>query len=223
LATTSRRPEEEVTERRIADFYEFAVAHLPSPPSRLLEIGCGRGELALALAKAGHAVTAIDPEAPEGTIFRQVRLEDFADPEPYDAVLANVSLHHIENLPAAVDRVAGLLHPAGVLVLEEFASERLSGRTGRWYFDQRRALSGDESNLPSDFETWHARWKGDHEIHSYAAVRRELDRCFVEVTSAWVPYLYSYRLDDTLEPLERELIAAGEIEPVGVRFVGTRR
>jgi SAM-dependent methyltransferase len=212
-----------VTERRIADFYEFAVGHLPPPPSRLLEVGCGDGELALALENAGYAITAIDPEAPDGSIFRRARLEDFEDPDAYEAVIANVSLHHIENREAAVERVVGLLRPAGMLVLEEFASERLSGRTGRWYFDQRQALAGDDSDLPSDFETWQGQWHRDHDIHTYAAVRRELDRCFVEVTSAWVPYLYSYRLDDALEPIERDLIADGEIEAVGFRFVGKRR
>jgi SAM-dependent methyltransferase len=178
----------------------------------------------VALAEAGYTVTAIDPEAPEGPIFRRVRLEDFEAAEPYDAVLANVSLHHIDDLPRAVDRVAELLRPKGILVLEEYARERIEGVTASWYFDQRRALAGDDSDLPADFETWHAEWKREHgHIHSYAGVRRELDRRFVERFSAWVPYLYSYRLDDRLEPLERKLIAAGEIDAVGVRFVGERR
>jgi SAM-dependent methyltransferase len=47
------------------DVEEFVVLHLPQAPSRILEMGCGTGELALALAKRGHDLTAIDPGGPE--------------------------------------------------------------------------------------------------------------------------------------------------------------
>ena len=33
-------------------FLAVVCAHVPEPPARLLEVGCGRGELALALAEA---------------------------------------------------------------------------------------------------------------------------------------------------------------------------
>jgi 2-polyprenyl-3-methyl-5-hydroxy-6-metoxy-1,4-benzoquinol methylase len=42
----------------------FVLDHLPAPPSRVLEVGCGSGELALHLAAADYEVVAIDPEAP---------------------------------------------------------------------------------------------------------------------------------------------------------------
>ena len=44
----------------------FAAAHLPAPPARVLEVGCGHGALAYAMARLGHDVLAIDPRAPEG-------------------------------------------------------------------------------------------------------------------------------------------------------------
>lgn len=44
------------------------LAHLPPVPSSLLEVGCGTGELALALSAAGYRVVAIDPDAPNGEI-----------------------------------------------------------------------------------------------------------------------------------------------------------
>jgi 2-polyprenyl-3-methyl-5-hydroxy-6-metoxy-1,4-benzoquinol methylase len=44
----------------------FALTALEGSPRRVLEIGCGEGELATALAAAGHEVVAIDPEAPTG-------------------------------------------------------------------------------------------------------------------------------------------------------------
>lgn len=51
-------------------------------PARVLEVGCGRGDLARAIAEAGHEVVAIDPHAPAGDLFRATSLEEFADPEP---------------------------------------------------------------------------------------------------------------------------------------------
>jgi 2-polyprenyl-3-methyl-5-hydroxy-6-metoxy-1,4-benzoquinol methylase len=81
---------------------QFVLAHLPAPPCRLLEVGCGSGELALELAAAGYDVVAIDPRSPNGEIFRRVALEAFVDPNPFDAAVANRSLHHIPNLAGAI-------------------------------------------------------------------------------------------------------------------------
>jgi ubiquinone/menaquinone biosynthesis C-methylase UbiE len=207
--------------RRLADFRRFLGDWLPPPPSRLLEVGCGDGELALELARDGYDLVAIDPEAPVGPVFRRVSLEELDEPGPFDAVLASVSLHHVEDLGTALDRIAGLLPSGGRLVLEEFAKERLSGPTARWYFHQRNALARDD--LPSDFDEWHRSWVEQHaDVHPLAEVREELERRFVERHFEWVPYLYDYRLDDALEPLERALIDRGAIEATGFRYVGER-
>lgn len=40
---------------------EAFYRNLPRPTSRILDVGCGTGQLALALAADGHAVTGIDP------------------------------------------------------------------------------------------------------------------------------------------------------------------
>jgi SAM-dependent methyltransferase len=207
---------------RLADLYRFLLAELPPSPARLLEIGCGDGELARALAHAGYQVTAVDPRAPDGEIFRRGRFEDFSDDGGFDAVVASVSLHHIEDFAAALDKVVDLLRPGGALVLEEFAKERLSGPTARWYYHQRKALAnvGDEP-LPDDSERWEEAWAEGHvDVHSYAEMRPELDGRFARRFFTWTPYLYSYWLDDLLEPLERKLIADGAIQATGFRYVG---
>jgi 2-polyprenyl-3-methyl-5-hydroxy-6-metoxy-1,4-benzoquinol methylase len=97
--------------------HAFVHAHLPAAPARVLEVGCGRGDLARALARAGHVVVAIDPDAPAGDIFRATSLEEFADPEPFDAVVASLALHHVADLPGGLDKVASLLRPPGRLLV----------------------------------------------------------------------------------------------------------
>jgi ubiquinone/menaquinone biosynthesis C-methylase UbiE len=211
---------------RLAALYEFVLSHLPALPADLLEIGCGRGELALALSRAGYSVTAIDPEAPDGPIFQRTTLEDFGDGR-FDAVVASVSLHHLDAIDIAFDKIVSMLRPEGLLIVEEFAKERLAGATARWYYQERRALAAvgaENASVPDDFATWICEWKSEHaDIHTFAEMRREIDARFAERHFSWTPYLFDYRLEDALEPLERELIEAGAIDPIGFRYVGTLR
>jgi SAM-dependent methyltransferase len=215
-----------VLRRRLAAFLEFALAHLPPPPARVLEVGCGDGALALALARGGYTITAIDPDAPEGEIFVRARLEDFEDPAGFDAVVASVSLHHVHDLGGGLDRLIDLLRPGGLLVLEEFASERFAGATARWYYHQRLALAAlgrDDAPPTESFDAWLADWQAGHaDIHPWRDLRRELEARFSSRHEEWIPYLYDYRLDDELEPLERTLIAAGSLDANGVRYVAER-
>jgi SAM-dependent methyltransferase len=204
----------------------FVREQLPPPPASVLEVGCGRGELARELEAVGYDVVAIDPEAPSGPIFKAVKLEDFDESGPFDAVVASLSLHHMEDLGAAVDKIAGLLDFGGLLVLSEWDRERFQGTTARWYFHQRQALAAvgrEDAEIEPTFEEWWPEWQDRRsDVHPYTAMRPELDRRFSERLFAWVPYLYGYRLGGEVEPLERALIASGEIDAVGFRYVGTR-
>jgi SAM-dependent methyltransferase len=204
----------------------FVREHLPTPPASVLEVGCGEGELARELDAAGYDVVAIDPEAPSGRIFRAVKLEDFDASSPFHVVVASLSLHHVEDLRAAVDKIADLLVPGGALVLNEWDRGRFQGSTARWYFHQRQALAAlgrEHAEIEPTFEEWWVEWaERRSDVHPYAAMRPELDRCFSERLLEWVPYLYGYRLGGELQPLERALIASDEIDAVGFRYVGTR-
>jgi SAM-dependent methyltransferase len=208
----------------------FVLAELPSLPARVLEVGCGDGELALAMDTAGYAVTAIDPDAPTGEIFERAGLEDFATEERFDAVVASLALHHIRDLAAAVERVATLMKPEGRLILSEFDRERfLEERTARWYHRQLLALAAerherDAEPIPEDFAEWRrAAAERLAEIHSADAMLGELARSFVRRSLTRVPYLYRYELPETIEPLERELIDLGAIQATGFRYVGELR
>ena len=209
----------------------FVLAELPSLPARVLEVGCGDGELALAMDSAGYAVTAIDPEAPAGEIFERVGLEDFASEERFDAVVSSVALHHIADLEAAVERIATLAAPQGRLVLSEFDRERfLEERTARWYHGQLLALAAEHRErhaepIPEDFAEWR-RAAAEHlaeEIHSADRLLEEVARSFVQRSFTRVPYLYRYELGEAIEPLERELIDLGAIQATGFRYVGELR
>ena len=201
--------------------HAFVHAHLPPAPARVHEVGCGRGDLAQAIARAGHRVVAIDPDAPAGDLFRATSLEEFADPEPFDAVVASLALHHIADLPGALDKIARLLGPAGRLIVNEHAVDRLDEPTARWYLDKRAGIRPD---APRSLEQCLREWEADHaELHGYNAMRQELDRRFTERFFTWMPYLYGELAGAVTDVEERSLIDAGAIQATGFRYVGERQ
>ncbi len=184
---------------------EFVVAELPAVPARVLEVGCGSGELATQLAEAGYDVLAIDPEAPDGPTFRRTTIEELDDPGPFDAVVAQLSLHHVADLEAALDKMAELLEPEGRLVIDDFGWERLdeaaAGRVGIPY----------------------AEWKAEHEhLHTAEAMLGALDDRFIRRAFSWEPFLFRERRRVMDEEDERKLIAEGLLPAVGFQYVGER-
>lgn len=186
----------------------------------MLEVGCGReGGVAPALASAGYDVLAIDPEAPSGPLYRSVTLEELDDPGPFGAVVAGRVLHHVHPLGPAVDKLTRL---APLLVLDEFAWNRIDERTAEWYERRHRSLvaAGREPKGPPDLAEWRTRHR---DLHPYETLRRELDTRYDERDFEWQPYFH-YWLDDTeTEAVEAAAIAAGEIRPIGFRYAGVSR
>ena len=216
---------------------EFVLDQVGPPPAQVLEVGCGEGRLAHALARAGHSVLAIDPWAPEGPIFRRVGIEGFTDPGPFDCVVAILSLHHIENLGGALDKIANLLRTGGSLVVVEFAWDRIDEATMEWAFDrlptaslsekpswlERRCqewVRGGQGGNRARAETYFAEWASKEGFHSSRQIRDELGRRFVERFFEWVPYLYPDLREDTVEEDESAAIEARAINATGLRYVG---
>jgi SAM-dependent methyltransferase len=212
----------------------FVLDQICDPPARVLEVGCGNGELAVALDRAGYSVTAIDPSAPEGPIFRRVGIEEFSEPGPFDHVVAILSLHHVDNIGGALDKMVDLLRPEGTLVVVEFAWDRIDVKTAEWA-RARLPASGRHSWL----ERWcrgsahhggdevghlhagaHAsEWANEEGLHPSDRILEEIGHRFTRRSLAWWPYLYS-DLDDTSETDELAAIEAGEINATSFCYVG---
>lgn len=187
------------------DVTEFVLAELPPPPSRVLEVGCGQGDLARTLAAAGYDVLAVDPDAPDGPIFRRTTIEELDDPGAFDAVVASRSLHHVVDLGGALDKIAALLPPDGVLILDEFAWERLDAR------------SASAVGIPLD------EWREEHaDLHTAGAMLDELGVRFKQRAFSWEPYLHREQRRIVSEDVERKLIETGTLAPTGFRYVGVR-
>jgi hypothetical protein len=200
------------------ELIDFVLSQLPPPPARVLEVGCGKeGGVTPALAAAGYDVLGVDPRAPEGPLFRRVTLEELGQ-ERYDAVVAARVLHHVAELDVALDKLAAA---APLLVLDEFAWERMDEPTIEWYEGQHRmlALVGAAPHGPPDL----AEWRREHEdMHPSDGLRAALDARYEERSFEWRPYLYRWLGGPATFELERMLVDTGLVRALGFRYAGTR-
>ena len=109
-------------------------AVLAVAPDRVLEVGCGEGELAERLTALAPEVVAVDqsPRMVELTRARGVdaRVADiqelpFAD-DSFDAVLAAWMLYHVADLDRGLSELARVLRPGGRLVATTNGNDHLA-------------------------------------------------------------------------------------------------
>ena len=99
----------------------------PRAGERILDIGCGTGQLTAEIARAGARVVGLDksPEMlaearknfPE-IIFEQGDATSFRFEEPFDAAFSNAALHWVQDQAAAAASIARALRPGGRFVAE---------------------------------------------------------------------------------------------------------
>jgi Methyltransferase domain len=184
----------------------------------VLEVGCGEeGGVTPKLVAAGYDVLAIDPHAPAEPPFRRIELEELEEPQRFDAVVAGRVLHHVRPLGPALDK---LVRFAPLLVVDEFAPERLHGPTQEWYEAQYRVLAaaGRDRRAPASLDEWRRRHS---DLHPSGVLLGELQARYETRRLEWRPYLYRWLGGPATQGLEEALVAAGAIEAVGFRYVGT--
>ncbi len=94
-------------------------------PGRILDVGCGVGDLAAAFARQGWEAAGIEPSEQAAEHARAAGVEAVAGtladaPWPdghFDAIIFNHSLEHIDDPAAAVAAAARLLRPGGLLAI----------------------------------------------------------------------------------------------------------
>jgi len=144
-----------------------AVSHLdallatvgPVAGLRIIDIGCGEGQLARALAKRGAWVTGYDPFIAETPLtehgagsYRLVRAAADAIPAPdreADLVVFVFSLHHVPaaKLEAALAEARRLLRPSGRLYVAEPLAEGLHQYVIELFHDETAARNAAAAAL----------------------------------------------------------------------------
>jgi SAM-dependent methyltransferase len=112
-------------------------------PGRLLDVGCGRGDLAAGLIERGWRVSGIEPSAnacaaarSRGVDARQGTIESVElDPGYYDAAIFRHSLEHVGDPVDALRRAGVALRPGGLVLISvpNFACWQRRRMGGRWY------------------------------------------------------------------------------------------
>jgi ubiquinone/menaquinone biosynthesis C-methylase UbiE len=109
--------------------------HLPQE-SRILDVGTGKGHLALAIAQSGKSCTSIDISTEEQYIARLNALYFHVDEkidfqqqditalgfqdESFDAVLSVTALHHIKDTQPALEEILRVTKKGGLIILADF-------------------------------------------------------------------------------------------------------
>ncbi len=196
----------------------FVSEALPPPPLRVLEVGAGDGELASALGERGYDVVAIDP-ASESSAVRRVPLHALSEPPgSFDAAVAVLSLHHVEPLHESCARLADVVRPGGILILDEIDFGRFDERAAGWWLEQRGGVSNGHSDSPAEIVAHHR----DH-CHMLTSLQSALEEWFELTAPVRGPYLYRWNLGPELRATEVELIASGDLAATGARLVGIRK
>ncbi|MGH7681011.1 MAG: class I SAM-dependent methyltransferase [Candidatus Eiseniibacteriota bacterium] len=234
---------------QLQETLQFLKRALPPAPCRVLEVGAGNGAVAIALAAIGYDVTALDEsnEQPtqagaEGVRWVEADFLHWQPDEPYSAVLFTRSLHHMASAESAFARSAEALEDGGLLIGEEFAYDRVTLPTARWYYDLEAVLVDTGILAPSGHEVAEGnplgRWRKDHAHdpplltgHAMLAAARER----FEITSAEeAPCLYRYfceRLEESergmrvarrIFEVESRLLRERDITAAGLRIVGKK-
>ena len=195
----------------------FVRANLPAPPCGVLEVGAGEGALATALATAGYAVTAIDPD-PRGGGVHGVALADLdAEAGAFEAAVAIRSLHHIHPLGPSLQRLAEVVEPGAPLVIDEMDVAAFDHRAADWWLRQQAAHGQAPDKTAEQLVDEHRA-----HLHPLDAILEALAGWFSVGAPVRGPWLYRWDLGPSFRVEEETLIASGQLPAMGARIVAVR-
>jgi trans-aconitate 2-methyltransferase len=128
-------------------FFDLLDLVQPKPDMKVIDLGCGTGELTLGLHQklAARETLGIDSSstmleralafAAPGLTFRQAEIESLAWGEGYDLVFSNAALHWVPDNPAVLAHIAAVLGPRGQIAVQvpandDHPSHRVAGEVG---------------------------------------------------------------------------------------------
>ena len=144
------------------DRYQQAILDLlPPAPARILDVGCGTGELSKEMKARGYEVEGLSPDINHvdsyaekvGRPFHHCLFEDFVPDKPYDVVIMSESCQYI-----ALDKLFTVLEAcmtdnAVWVVVDYFVldgAEGVMAKSGHTYTGFQRAVSASSLTLDYD-------------------------------------------------------------------------
>jgi len=188
---------------------EFLISRLPVG-AKVLEVGCGEGQIACELLQRGYGVTGLDSdsEAIARAQARGVRAVVASWPKfdtsvSFDAIAFTRSLHHINPLRESIVRARELLNPNGLLLIEDFALDEVNEATVAWFVKVLRSKQGKALINPvadqlvtkllsatDVMQTWCN--NRAHDLHAFTAMNEAIAAQFVVLETQSAPYFYRY-------------------------------
>lgn len=234
-----------------ADTIVFLESRFCLAGLRVLEVGCGKGEVAVALQDKGVTVQAIDIDVDAVETARaagaNVKVADiltYNGDEPFDVVLFSRSLHHVNPLVGAIQSAKRNLKKSGVLIAEDFAPEVADHLSFSWLRHvedllvtagalQRNHGHGHEQKPHARLQDPLAEWQHHHFVahdlarsdQIIAAISAEFQSVEIETCAYLYRYVVRYlRKDDVGARLAEQVLDWERelIELEGILPIGRR-